>query len=109
MKEIEEAYPQHEFYFVIGTDLIPHLKGWEDGEELFANVSFLIISRPGYPIEEDNLPPNYEYLVRPDIEISITKLSSSEIRKRVHMDINLVDGLVPSSVLAHIIRYKLYK
>lgn len=108
MEEFKTNYPDYDFFFVIGSDLIPWLKNWEDGEKLFADVSFLIISRPGYPISEDELPPNFEYLVRPDITISMTKLSSSEIRKRVGMDITLVDGLVPSSVLAYIIRNKLY-
>ena len=108
LRQLSAEVPENTFFFVLGSDILPNLRNWEEGEKLLNEFTFLIMERPGYPIRDHELPAHYEFLARPDITISITKLSSSEIRRRIQMDISLVDGLIPPSVLAHIIRNHLY-
>ena len=108
LRQLTAEVPENTFFFVLGSDILPNLRNWEEGEKLLNEYTFLIMERPGYPIRDHELPAHYEFLARPDITISITKLSSSEIRRRIQMDISLVDGLIPPSVLAHIIRNHLY-
>ncbi|KNC56319.1 nicotinic acid mononucleotide adenyltransferase [Thecamonas trahens ATCC 50062] len=109
MKQLTKEVPGNDFYFVLGSDLLPGLRKWDMGEELASEFNFLIMERPGYPICKENMPAHYELLSRPEFTMTITKLSSSEVRKRIRKNVSLVDGLIPSSVLAHIIRNHLYK
>mmetsp|Transcript_15630 Transcript_15630/g.45696 ORF Transcript_15630/g.45696 Transcript_15630/m.45696 type:complete len:231 (-) Transcript_15630:57-749(-) len=111
--------------FVIGSDLVPTLKSWDEGERLWAEENFIIIDRPGYELNDAaQYPPNSTKLEPPGKAFTLAsqELSSSEIRKRLAMQFGererdalrgrnypMVEGLVPAPVLAHIIRYRLYE
>ena len=106
LQRLEKEYPNYKFRFVIGADLIPQLKDWYKGRRLQREGKFLVIPRSGF--EKQKLPDNFAWLEASDLKLAHTQLSSTEIRKRLSKDFSLVDGLVPPTVLAHIIRYKLY-
>merc|ERR1711963_487466 len=98
--------------FAIGSDLYHTLHLWDEGDRvewLLNECKWLVFDRPGFPLPED-LKPNYELVnAVKNCTIVSQELSSSEIRMRIKTDLNLVDGLIPPSVLAHIVRYKLYQ
>eukprot|EP00298_Acanthocystis_sp_HF-20_P025241 c37073_g1_i1.p1 GENE.c37073_g1_i1~~c37073_g1_i1.p1 ORF type:complete len:280 (+),score=105.80 c37073_g1_i1:50-841(+) len=131
MRKLAKEYPDIDFYFVVGRDLIVPMNDWDDvdyledpkgaGKVLVKTEKFLVMDRPGYESNEP-LPPNFVPLVLPEglTQVSMN-LSSSEIRKRIANDYRLVqngashidyyacvEGLVPSSVIRHIRRQKLY-
>lgn len=106
LQRLQKEYPDHEFRVVIGADLTDQIKNWHEGEELWKEGQFLVNPRPGYDKKE--LPENFVWLEPGGLKLAHVRLSSTEIRKRLGKDVSLVDGLVPSAVLAHIIRYGLY-
>jgi len=102
------------------------------GKQFFAETHFLCIERPGSELEDGFImPPNCEYVsealkARGSTMIE-TALSSTEVRNRVRPPDDVVrhglrkveqgsqkawydeaEGLVPPSVLGHIVRYGLY-
>lgn len=106
LNSLEKRYPDYMLMMVIGSDLINQIKSWHEGEKLWQEKNFLVIPRP--PYERLELPPNFTWLKSSDLQLAHTQLSSTEIRKRLKKDFSLVDGLIPPTVLAHIIRYQLY-
>ena len=55
MKKLEEQYPSNDFYFIIGSDLLPGLAKWDDGDAFIKECGFVIFERKGY---EENMDPN---------------------------------------------------
>jgi hypothetical protein len=146
---MSRRYPEHDFYFVIGTDLVASIEEWpaeglvDAGKRLVAENNFLVVNRPGYEYTGE-LRPNFARL-EPAKGDNITlvgeELSSSEVRARLTPrptkaapgtpsmlrrksgfsngdeereailggDFMRAEGLVPSAVLAHIIRNNLYQ
>merc|ERR1711916_270652 len=92
--------------FILGSDLLHSIGKWQHAEKLISEFHFLVVPRPGY--EDMEMPANFVWLTHAHLTLTSTLLSSSEIRKRLQMDVYTVDGLIPSAVLGHIIRYSLY-
>lgn len=76
MRELSEKYPDHEFHFIVSSELIPHIQTWEEGDTLFNTVNYLILERPGYSLEKILCPP-LSYKI-PHGEIP--ELSSTHVR-----------------------------
>jgi len=112
MHRLMEEYPDKEFSFVIGSDLYTGLKDWDEGarlEWLLDECKWLVFDRPGFdmPVE---VPPNFTMVnAMKGCTLASQELSSSEIRRRIKIDMSMVDGLVPPAVLAHIKRYRTYE
>ncbi|MGP1386339.1 MAG: nicotinate-nucleotide adenylyltransferase [Thainema sp.] len=52
VEQAKAHWPEAEFSFVIGSDLLPQLPRWHRIEDLVHQVKFLIIPRSGYPIHD---------------------------------------------------------
>ena len=48
MKEFEQLHKDSSFHFIIGSDLIPTLGSWDEGEKLLGEINFVIWNRQGY-------------------------------------------------------------
>ena len=48
MVELERRYPDCQFHFILGTDLVPTLYQWDEGEKFIRDMSFIIFERSGY-------------------------------------------------------------
>ncbi|MBM4402636.1 MAG: nicotinate-nicotinamide nucleotide adenylyltransferase [Candidatus Cloacimonetes bacterium] len=108
LQRLAKEFLNLEFLMVIGADLLSEIRNsWHEGERLWQEARFLVIPRPGF--KKLDLPKNFTWLEASNLQLAHTQLSSSEIRKRLARDFSLVEGLVPPIVLAHIIRYNLYK
>jgi len=89
MKRLKQDYPDKDFCFVLGADLLDSLKAWDApgvpdaGVRLWNECNFLVLDRPGYEIP-DNLPPNFiELTALAGSKIVTEEVSSSEIRRRI--------------------------
>ncbi len=85
MKQLEKEYPDHEFSFVIGTDLVPSLKSWDLGEKMLEEINFVIYLRPGYEIDltqKNELLPKHFQTIDPSRNI-LGMISSTEVRDRI--------------------------
>ena len=45
MKDLEKLYPDCTFYFVLGSDLIPTMHVWDEGEKLITEINYIIFQR----------------------------------------------------------------
>lgn len=62
----------------MGSDLLPGIRSWHEGDQLVSHFHFLIFVRTGYALEDKLLPTNY-ILIR----TTFVAASSSEARKRI--------------------------
>jgi NAD+ kinase len=99
-----------EVWHVVGSDWVAGgasgrsaiQTGWEQGAELWQNSRFIVLTRPGHPVERRDLPPHAEVL---ELELDG---SSSDVRR------NLLHGNDSAPLLApraarYIERYGLYR
>ncbi len=99
-----------EIWHVVGADLVQGgskgesliQKTWKHGEKLWSEVSFAVMTRPGYELDPADLPPKSRV-----IEIEVDG-SSTEIRERLGRG-EEIDGLLMPRAQDYIERYGLYR
>ena len=110
-KRYKERFPNEEIWYVVGGDIITGGRDkkseihrvWQHGEEIWQTLNFLIIVRPGYLVETNDLPPSRQVL-----EIGHLFGSGSLIREYLAQG-KPIDELVVTSVAEYINQYKLYQ
>jgi NAD+ kinase len=108
---IEEMFRDRgELWHVIGADLVkdgaqgesPIQRQWVHGHDIWKKFHWIVITRPGYPLEKKDLPPQSKLY---EIEYPT---SSSEIRDRLFKR-QPTDDLLFTDVLKYIERHGLYR
>ena len=99
---LEEKYPQHQFYVIMGSDSFQNLPKWKNFEALVKNYQFIVYRRPGFEIHEKH-GADVTYLEAPMLELSATLIRN-----------NCKDGitiryLVPENVRLEIERNNYFK
>jgi nicotinate-nucleotide adenylyltransferase len=127
LNRIKEIFPQTEVFFLLGIDAFLEIDTWKDYKDILEQCSFIVMSRPGFrlneakeiltdtynqrmieisgPIEREN-----EGLFVPHIyllSIKTLDISSSEVRDRVGIN-KSIEGLVPENVENYIKERHLY-
>ncbi|MFD3258342.1 nicotinate-nucleotide adenylyltransferase [Paenibacillus lentus] len=106
IKELRKQYPDMEFYFIIGADMVNYLPKWEGIDELTEMLKFIGLQRPGSFLELDTLPPFIQdavYLA----EMPLVDISSSMIRSRLTAG-HSIRYMVPDTVYDYMTRSGLY-
>lgn len=99
MKQLTKEFPNYQFYFIIGADMVEYLPNWKNIDELINLVTFVGVKRFGY-----SLKTNYPII---QVDIPEIKISSTELRKRLSKD-ERCRYLIPQLVYDYIKEYKLY-
>ncbi|KKR31384.1 MAG: putative nicotinate-nucleotide adenylyltransferase [Candidatus Gottesmanbacteria bacterium GW2011_GWA2_41_12] len=97
-------YPEHQFSWIIGSDLWKDFFKWEKSEEFIKKIKILVFPRPGYPYEK--LPDNVYTLTNKLLMTS--NIASEKIREMVRQGLP-IKGLVLPEVEKYILENKLYK
>jgi nicotinic acid mononucleotide adenylyltransferase len=99
-----------DFHFIMGSDLVPSFRSWTNGDKLDEEVSFIVVNRYGYELNDKVLPKNSKVL------LANFDGSSTMIRKRIcsqnekNSRLNLaINGLTTNSVIRYITENGLYK
>lgn len=100
IKELKEANPETEYFFIIGGDMVQDLANWKAIDELVSLVHFVGVNRPGYVSETD-----YPIIWVDTQEVDV---SSSEIRERISQGLS-IKYLTSPSVIDYIEQKGLYK
>lgn len=107
---LKENYPNYNFIFCVGTDLIESLRDWDYGDYLLKEVNFIIIQRPEYNPDLSMYPINYRKLD------TVVSGSSTKVRNRIREQIEGmkkiclgISGLTTTSVIKYITEHKLYQ
>lgn len=99
IRVLNEKYPDKEFYFIIGADMVASLDSWHEIDDLVKMVQLVGVNRPGYE-RENNYPIIW-------VDIPSMKISSTQIRENIRQG-QPVRYLVPNEVVAYIVEKGLY-
>jgi nicotinate-nucleotide adenylyltransferase len=92
-----------EFSLVIGSDLTAQIQQWYKKEELLGKVKLLIIPRPGYPLNNNDLKKIEEMEGSYQIaQANLPPVSSTKYRKEGH------ENILTETVKTYIKEQKLY-
>jgi nicotinate-nucleotide adenylyltransferase len=127
LNRIKKMFPQTEIFFLLGVDAFLEIETWKDYEDVLEQCSFIVMSRPGYRLDEARRALSKKYNQRM-VEISgpiqrdrqmffspkiyllpihTLDISSSEVRERVGKN-QSIEGLVPENVENYIKERRLY-
>lgn len=89
LEKLREAYPEREFYFIIGSDNWARFDRWYQSEKIIRENRILLYPRPGFPVNENELPDSVRLVHSPIFEISSTFIrealnAGKDIRYFVH-------------------------
>lgn len=105
---LKNAYPDIEFSFAIGCDNALTIHNWENGEKLIKEISFAVIPRESYDINEDGwfTKPPHLYLKH----VKTPNYSSTKIREFIKSgdDDQALEMLPNYSVYNYIKSFNLY-
>tara|TARA_B100000530_G_scaffold205130_1_gene130859 strand:- start:207 stop:764 length:558 start_codon:yes stop_codon:yes gene_type:complete len=86
---LSKTHPEHEFFLVVGADILSQVDGWKDWDKIQRDHAPVIVGRPGFPA-----PPNTPMF--PDV-------SSTAVRRIISEGGDVSDLLTPS-VAATVLR-----
>ncbi|AQS39464.1 nicotinate-nucleotide adenylyltransferase [Shewanella psychrophila] len=122
LEELNKIYPEHEFFFLIGTDSLVSLPSWYHWQSLFNLCHFVVSTRKGWRLTSD-MPIFKEYEQRLttlgqfksqksglifQVDITPQAYSSTQIRQQVSQGLSPSDA-VPRQVLKFIAEKNLYQ
>lgn len=100
---LKNLFPNDNFYFVCGGDMIATLDQWKSWQDLIKETSFIAFSRIGTPDFENhvermrNLGAHIHIIDR-----EITEISSSSLRQKLNR------AMLPEKVYSYIIKRNIY-
>ena len=100
MKMLKTEYADHQFFFIIGADMIEYLPKWHKIDELVHLVQFVGVERTSYSHQTD-----YPVLY---VDVPAIDVSSSMIRDRLKSE-KTVRYLLPDPVIEYIEEKQLYE
>ncbi|TWT31018.1 Nicotinate-nucleotide adenylyltransferase [Posidoniimonas corsicana] len=100
LRAVHADRPDAELYLLMGADTLADLAKWREPEAIRQLASLLVVHRPGEP-----LPDGEGFTV---VEMPLSDLSSSEIRRRVAAG-ESIDGMTPEQVVSYIADRGLYR
>lgn len=107
VRELITKYPGHDFYYIIGADMVQYLPHWMRIDELAKMVTFIGLGRPGYSADASRLPAAIGRSVvsatMPQVDISSTMIR--DMRKAGKS----VRYMVPEPVFTFIEENRLYE
>ena len=110
--ELQELYPENEWYFILGADSLFSIETWKFFREIFPSCRILAAMRDDKDVEE--MEKQITYLTESygaDIELlraPLLEISSTTIRDRAAKGLN-VHYMVPDKVADYIVENGLYK
>ena len=101
---LEEAYPDAEFFLILGSDKVPGLRDWYRYTDIVSRAKIAVVCREGADGSKAGEGRTEDLLLLP---ISARDLSATEIRRRLSEGLPIA-GMVPQSVEDFIYEQGLY-
>jgi len=87
LRVLRRDWPDHELYFITGSDALLEIFTWREAEEIFTMIEFIGAARPGFDASDFFLKVQHEH---PEthgkihyLEVPALAISSTDIRARV--------------------------
>jgi nicotinate-nucleotide adenylyltransferase len=94
--------------WLIGADTLPTLHTWRQADELLREADFLVVPRPGHPIDPACVAEPFRRLAHAIVAAPHLEISSTDIRRRVAAS-RSIEYLTPPTVVAYILSHHLYR
>ncbi len=107
--ELKEAYPDDEFYLIIGADQFFYFEKWYRFEDIMSLLTVVTAAREKYQYEK-MLKFKAEHPKLSDVivsEFDVVDVSSSQIREMIKNGLD-VSNLIPEKVNEYIKEHRLY-
>ena len=107
----EKKYPDVDFHFVIGSDLLDSMNTWEEYDEKLKYKNFIIFERGAYRINRETLPQKSEVIYRSTPSyVSSTQVRRiiSEYRNDSKQIRSRLERFVSKGTIDYIIEHELY-
>ena len=87
LRILRSTWPDHELYFITGTDALLEIFSWREAEEILSMTQFIGAARPGFDASDFLLKVQQEHLETQGrihyLEVPALAISSTDIRARV--------------------------
>ena len=124
VERLGRTYPDDQLFFILGLDAFLDLPDWREPERLIGSIDFIIVTRPGFEMNELNATP----FIEDDISefndgviscrlkggrrafiaaVSAFDVSSTNIRRLVREG-GSIKYLLPEAVEQYILSHRLY-
>lgn len=101
IRKLKKISPQHNFFFIAGSDILHEIKRWHKYEDILKEIDFIIFKRVGYDVKNIR-GLNITHL----IEEKPSSISSSEIREKIEGERSL-KNFIPFSVYDYLVNKKI--
>lgn len=95
-------------HWLIGADMLLYLPHWHEAIELIREVHFVVMARPGWELDWQRLPVEFQFLQNHVVEAPRIDIGASDIRRRVAVGLPIT-YLTPPAVINHIHARGLYR
>jgi nicotinate-nucleotide adenylyltransferase len=95
-----ERYPDVEFLYIIGADMVQYLPKWHRIEDIVRKIRFVGLARPGYVLDQETLPAAMHARLQV-VSMPLVGISSSAIREE-RRNGGSIRYLVPDRVYEYI-------
>jgi nicotinate-nucleotide adenylyltransferase len=92
-------------FFIIGSDAFSEITTWYRWRQVAAGVEFVVVLRPGFPVDESAVPPGVRVYWLRSVH---SPVSSSDVRERLKNS-RPMRHLLPPAVARYISRHALYR
>jgi nicotinate-nucleotide adenylyltransferase len=86
-----------EIPWLIGADMLFNLPTWHRIAELIHEITFVVVSRPGFEINWSALNPQFQHLKSNVVTAPLLQISASDVRRRIQQGLD-IRYLVPPAV-----------
>ena len=104
----KNAFPDHEFVWVIGSNLIDEFPLWKDTSLILAETKIIIVPEPGFEKLESELFSEEKGTCKILWDAPRVELDSTRVRKKL-LASKSVEGLIDSKVINYIKEKGLYR
>jgi len=111
LRVLRRMWPEHELYFITGSDALLEIFSWREAEEIFTLVQYIGAARPGFDASDFFLKVQHEHPETQGkihyLEVPALAISSTDIRARVRHG-QPIRYLLPESVRLYLEQRGLY-
>ncbi|AFQ45868.1 nicotinate-nucleotide adenylyltransferase [Desulfosporosinus meridiei] len=111
LRVLRRTYPEHELYFITGSDALLEIFSWRESEEILSMIEFIGAARPGFDAKDFLLKVQHEHPESQGkihyLEVPALAISSTDIRARVRRG-EPIRYLLPEPVRLYLEKEGLY-
>ena len=94
--------------WLIGADMLMYLPKWHEAQKLLDEVHFVVMARPGWAMDWQQLPTAFRKLRENVVEAPLIDITATEIRRLAARG-EPIDHLTPPPVARYIESHQLYR